>query len=336
MNKQVFTFKNNAIWIMLKGKDRMVFPYALLELLWDCFQERKLCPNVRVRAQFFKDKVYCYFFDYDNGMCQIEWSRDAFIGSAKNVLNQYCENRFHIEDADNPYHSIRCPHAGILQETLKNLHLSRSYHQIFIEDIKIVDFFFLFADKYDYDTGYELHIGDICYRSFLSDWSTDFNLIRNEMEQLCNGSSDIHLHNDDSPVVLHCRSVRLFSGSTGWNVNRDVVKVTLHPDEFIGGPIRFGWCDRKQVLKELYLGFLKLCTVTKSFINNTGWDKLRLSIYNKIQSCIIENFLLGIKEDEYTACPRQRWISSVEEIKTDYDNIKVNLNKVNIEYSHHG
>jgi hypothetical protein len=35
--------------------------------------------------------------------------------------------------------------------------------QPFFTKRQIVDLFFLFADKYDYDTGYELSIGEIYY-----------------------------------------------------------------------------------------------------------------------------------------------------------------------------
>lgn len=331
MKNQIFTFKNNAIGINLKGMDRLVYPYALLELLWNCHYRRRLCSNVEVVAQILPSGVYCYFFDDEHGSYRIEWPRDEFISNAKDVLNAYCDNRFLINEENDPYPRIKLPHAEILKKCINQIQICGNYSQTFIEEINLDDFTFEFVEEYACDTGYELNIGNMCYRSMLSDWSTDFNEIRCALESLCGGSSVIELHYEDSPVEIHCTRPNLFSKSKGCYHKEDIIKVTIYPDVFTEGPIRFGWCRTKDVVRELYLGALKLCTKETTWFDDDpyrkNWSDLRLAIYNKVQSCVIENFLLDIKEDDYTAYPRQRWIGSVEDLKTDYSNLCAQIGK---------
>ena len=49
-----------------------------------------------------------------------------------------------------------------------------------------------------------------------------------------------------------------------------------------------------------------------------SWDDFRLATYNKLQSCVIENYVQGIVESESQSYPRQRWMSSVKEMEKDF------------------
>ena len=112
----------------------------------------------------------------------------------------------------------------------------------------------------------------------------------------------------------------------------DIVKVTFVPDSFVGGPIIFGWCNLRQALRSLYLGFLRLFIAdTKWFDDETeayDWDVFRLASYNKIQSCIVENYILGIVEIEHTYHTRQRIVNSVDEMMADFKVLEKKLNSI--------
>ena len=96
------------------------------------------------------------------------------------------------------------------------------------------------------------------------------------------------------------------------------------PDEFHKEPNRYGWCEPCQLITSLYLGLLGLCIKNTDWFDGDypgNWNNFRLATYNKLQSCVIENYIKGVEEDDFRYHPRQRVIKSVEEMLVDYDNL---------------
>ena len=97
-----------------------------------------------------------------------------------------------------------------------------------------------------------------------------------------------------------------------------------------GGPILFGWCKKREVLKALYLGFLHLFVRDSKWYKGNGasWSEYRLTAYNRLQSCIIEDYLLGTDVDDLIYQPRQRIVHTVAEMKADYAALTEKLNSI--------
>lgn len=316
-----------AIWFFLKDRYVQVYPYELFHSIWDGYKRRAFCSNVYLQVDIYENVVRADFYDYNTGYYQIEYDRNTFIDSAITSLQDMCS---HILNGGETNYSQKFTinHIEKLREGLDNFVIpKKSYNQIHPEKINIEKFSFSFIEPYGYDTEYEITIGNKVYRSFLSDWGTDFNTIRMQMESFamtCIGEINIEINCEDDPTIMVLRKYAYSQDEGG------VTKLTIIPDGFDEGPITCGWCDHKEFLISLYLGLLRLCIVETDRYDfdyfGGSWNEFRLATYNKLQSCIIENYILGKTEDDYSYLPRQRVINSVEDMMEDYNNLCITLN----------
>ena len=323
LEERTFEFKRAgntdkpAIWFFLRDQNVMVFPFELLWFLWDCYGKRSFCKGVTAHFQFFKDEVCGYFYDCQKGDYYIQYNRDLFLESAKASLRDFAN--WGLSGKETMYMEYREDELHRLLTAIDALVIPRNYSQIFDGEIITEDFHFEFTEPYNCDTHYRITIGDRCFESNLSEWSNEFNHIRIEMELFAMAylqPCKVNLHYEDSPTVLRLNNVHLYHN------NGMATKVTIVPDEFAKGPICFGWCNPKQLLSSLYLGLLSLCIIDSDWFDDGyegySWEDFRLATYNKLQSCVIENAILGKKEDDATYTPRQRIINSVEDMLKDY------------------
>jgi hypothetical protein len=134
-------------------------------------------------------------------------------------------------------------------------------------------------------------------------------------------STEIELYFEDSPTFIQMRN------GTSSNSNT-LTRVTIIPNDFTKAPNIYGWCNKRQLVSSLYLGFLGVSIRESNWFDgeNVGnWSDFRLATYNKLQSCVIENFIKSVGEDEQTHLPRQRIINSVEDMMLDYQNLRETL-----------
>ena len=103
---------------------------------------------------------------------------------------------------------------------------------------------------------------------------------------------EINLHYEDSPTIIRLNTSSL-------DRYRKISRITIIPNEFVNVPNVYGRCDTRQLFRSLYLGLLSLCIRETDWFDNdyVDWSDFRLATYNKLQSCAIENFIIGIKED---------------------------------------
>jgi hypothetical protein len=167
----------------------------------------------------------------------------------------------------------------------------------------------------------------------MTDWSNSYDLIRHEMERFAMEGHDgdkrtLKINREDSPGTIEIRHCTIH-GNGRYN---DVAKVTFTPDTFVGGPILFGWCKQQQVLKALYLGMLGLFVrESKRYdrsVHGASWNEYRLTAYNKLQSCIVEDYLMGTDADDLIYRQRQRIVHTVAEMKADYATLMERLSSI--------
>ena len=329
MNADTFQFKiangndKPAIWFMLLDREMMVYPYVLYSILWDDCVNYWFCRGIKATFHIFSDEVCGYFYDESCGSYNIDYQKDCFIESALQSLNDLCNTILRGEQTE--YKDFNIHAAEQLLVGLNDLAVPRSYSQIFDNDIKIEPFVFEFEEPYACDTNYTIRIGNKKHESSLSDWTTDFNLIRLEIERCVltyYPDTDIKLYYEDSPTIIRLRNISLHHSG-----NR-ATKVTIIPTGFIKEPNTYGWCDPRQLFGALYLGLLGICIKDTDWFDEGyygSWDEFRLATYNKLQSCVIENYLKGIEEDEQSFLPRQRIVNSVEEMLADYKKLQQQL-----------
>lgn len=315
-----------AIWFIPKKKEVCVFPLELFAILWECDKEHRISHDIKARFLFFPEKVFGNYFDDSCGAYQIEYTRNAFINSAIKALKDLCH--YVIKDGVCYYCNFTVETAEALLLGIDDLSIPRNYSQIFFKEIRIDNFSFRFIESYSCDTAYEIKIGNRSYISYLSDWTTDFNQLLNEIESFVLSASlkkEIHLHFEDSPTILRLETRNLFPVNI---VYSEMVRLTIIPNEFSKSPIVFGWCQARQIIRAIYLGLLELFTTDTDCFDDGfygTWDDFRLRAYNQLQSCIVENYINEQDKSEQDYSPRNRTIHSVEKMIKDFKSLQNSL-----------
>lgn len=75
--------------------------------------------------------------------------------------------------------------------------------------------------------------------------------------------------------------------------------------------------------RSLYLGLLGLFVTETddSYCEMEEWPALRLDSYNRLQSCIVEDYINGVDLSNQPVRPRNRVQHTVEEMREDYDQL---------------
>lgn len=104
------------------------------------------------------------------------------------------------------------------------------------------------------------------------------------------GIGQVELHFEDDPNIIDVRGCYLHDTR-----DSSCVKVTFTPDGFVGGPILFGFCKRKEVVEKLYRGFMELFLRDTSRFDDdhkgVTWDEFRANATAQLRSQIIEEYL---------------------------------------------
>ncbi len=147
---------------------------------------------------------------------------------------------------------------------------------------------------------YTICIGDDGYKTGLSAWSNNLELIRHSIENyVFTGKTTINLNNEDSPSQIMLERQRILDHTVEAEKGKafywkDVVRVIVKPDDFCkDGSVLFGICDEKQVIKEIYESLLY---IGKRYYNygkemKEAWGFTPIDFYNKIKSPIIEDYI---------------------------------------------
>lgn len=280
-----------GIYIILQGEDRKVYPYQLFAMLWQPHTRRLLCEGVEADILIFKDTADCMFFDYRRGRYEIEFVREDFISSAVMSLRQLCDDIFNSRPITYGEEYMRIPHAERLIEGLNAMCIPQNCTQLFSTDVKVEKFTFEFTEEYSCDTEFNIGFGDRFYRSSFSDWSNELEILRYELEGLVvRDRGQVELHFEDDPNIIDVRGCHLHDTR-----DSSCVKVTFTPDGFVGGPILFGYCKRKEVVEKLYRGFMELFSRDTSWFDDghegVTWDEFRANALALLKSQIVEEYL---------------------------------------------
>lgn len=312
------------VWV--KDQYRMIWPDAFFLMFWETEhidRPMSVGPYLYANFEYDDDDICICFYDDDYGIVVKRMDLSIFQDLFRQTyddIRKYDLNKLVLRHTERLSMNL-FRFSGSFDALFNYMYLKRGRRDESRETP--VSFDFQFVQPYDCDTRYMIKVGDSKFISYISDYYTDFNDIRLSIEKMITmyvETKELRLFNEDSPSVIRLERIL-----PPWNLKEleEKVMVTILPDEFYEGPLLCGVCKKREVLSNLYLGLLRLCITQSSSYNEDGyeessWDEFRLATYNKLQSCVIENYVQGIVEDECQSYPRQRWMSSVEEMEKDY------------------
>lgn len=169
------------------------------------------------------------------------------------------------------------------------------------DKIKIEPFSLEFGSVQSCDIPFVAKIGNCKIESYISDWSTNFDLIRHQLESLtfyCN-SSDVKLRFEDDPTIFHFEWMHTFRkeliDGNGHPCKRDMLLfVEIRPNCFTKSPVISGVCELKETIRKMYEALLQLGLSFASASNEERceWGYSNgMNIYNTLKSGIVEKFL---------------------------------------------
>ena len=212
-------------------------------------------------------------------------------------MRQLCDDVLSLQSTVYGKEYMRAAHASRMLEGLDAMNTQRTYIQLYLPDVKIEKFTFEFTEEYSCDTGFVIGFGDRLYRSAFSDWSNDLNILRHELEGLIlRKEGSIELHYEDEPNIIHVKGLYFCNHTKDY----PYVEVTFTPDNFVGGPIMFGYCKRREVIERLYYGFMELFSRDTNWFDNeyyepVSWEEFRTKAIAQLKSPIIEDYLNKFK-----------------------------------------
>lgn len=184
---------------------------------------------------------------------------------------------------------------------LKTSNMFSPIYRKTINDITIEEFSLDFLG-YDFcDIGYEAKIGDRKIATCLSDWSNDFDRLRHQMEGLIyhSNQADIEICYEDEPTIIRFKRANVLTdtvsvgGGTAFHY-KELVKVEIHPNSFVKGPIIVGYCEFWETIRTMYEALMNLGYIfatSPEYESNQWRYSCGLNIYNTLKSGIVENVL---------------------------------------------
>lgn len=155
-SKEQFEFKvageyeKPAIWFKLRKKQVLIFPIALYESLWDCYNTRRIGKGIKASFQIFPKEVYGYYYDDSCGTYSIEYDRYDYVNSAIRALIELC--KYVIGGNETVYNSFFKKTAEYMLTELQQIVIPKNYSQIFYDEVRVEDFNFRFTEPYSCDT----------------------------------------------------------------------------------------------------------------------------------------------------------------------------------------
>lgn len=184
---------------------------------------------------------------------------------------------------------------------LKTSNLFASVYRKTINDITVEQFSLNFKGYDTCDIKYSAKIGNREVESYLSDWSTDFDRLRYQMEGLIfnTNQNDIEIHFEDDPTIFRFKRANVLTDTVkvGEGVGfhyKELMRVEIHPNSFVKGPIIAGYCEYQETIRTMYEALMNLGYIfaTSPEFDSQNWRySCGLSIYNTLKSGVVENYL---------------------------------------------
>ena len=259
-------------------------------------------------------------------MRYMQFTYDEYIGKIKTCIDEL----YSIWNAGNPvvYDNIDAELESVLM-CKKQLAISAvlpTHYQLMTKSINLEAFMFQ-PLKDNWTEHYEIGIGDRTFKTFMTHWDNNMELIRHQFESYIYGlRTSIELNFDGLPTILKLSHRRIMDKcedtGDGYKYSyKDYVLVEIIPNGFVNIPIIKGYCEEKDTVKTLYEGLLFMACMHPEDGNERDQSDMpsNLVAYNRYKSPIIESFLLGKKDELNTYKNRQIHIDEILKIDPDFN-----------------
>lgn len=332
-----------AIRVIVKNVEYIVEPYQIFNTIYSrkryfllYLNDEEYCANkatLRVDTEIKDDNVCWRISSADKpyGSYNI-FAKSNYVGDIENVLGELLEKIKNGEpvlynNKRNHYYkyNLQSEVSGMCEQ-IKNTKQMLLLHFPRYRNVNVEEFTFRFIEEYSCDTDYEITLGNRKFRSALSDWSNELEHIRYMIEGLAyNGHAEIKICFEDEPTTIFFSEsdVRTDDNTFSQNDRYKILKVAVFPNNFVKGPILYGYCRREQAVKALYQGLLKLAMRYSKWVDreqeykSLRWSEYKFVIYNKLKSPIIEDYINKIGVEEYSFRNRQWEIKRIFTINSD-------------------
>lgn len=158
------------------------------------------------------------------------------------------------------------------------------------------------------DVKYQIQVGENIWESWISEWSTDWDMIRHDMEHLIwHKETEILLFNEDEPtrIILRKESALESTVEVGdgiaYNWKR-LIRIEVVPDNYIeeydtGMRPFVGYAGQIDVIKALYSGLQSLASAYPEE-NEDDADFTRQNVSRKLTSPMLEVYIESLTREE--------------------------------------
>ena len=185
---------------------------------------------------------------------------------------------------------------------------------------------FVFAPCSNYNKEeYQIGFGNRTYKTFLTDWDSDYEKIRHQFESLVyNYKTDIELNFDCLDTIIHIEQVSIVDTiepvENGYRYNyKKYAKIKIIPCGYLWYPTIVSYCIYEEAIKTLYEGLLKFALNQSLAMKNSNEASLRMDMYNSFKSPILEYHIY--KKQVAKKSP----VKHIFQIDPDYDSLGVDL-----------
>lgn len=214
-------------------------------------------------------------------------------------------------------------------------------HYVTTDEVEVEKFaFYPVADDNPSHEKYHIGIGNRGFDTFLTNWDSDYDRIRHQLENyVFEKEATVALTCDTSDTILKISRKSILDkvtpvGSGYTFAYKEYILTEITPCEFDLPTIFKGYCDEKQFLSMLYEGLLAMA-LTHPYDGDDYCDESPLlKAYNQLKSPLIENYISGLEEVERSdrtghrrnlvavdtdVARRQQIIKTIIQIDPDYD-----------------
>ena len=300
-----------GIWMKKGGTDYLVNPYALADSL--CADEHQPLDLYEFAAINDTPDYDVYLnismtisevnlrFDFSS---QINMSREDYFAMASAALAAFCEDS---------KKSVPIVYGGTIDDehlkTIKSQMTATAVllgpYKLTINDITIDEFSLTFDSKVSCDIDFTAKIGNRTIASSISNWSTDFDYIRHQMEGLILNykSGEIEINFEDEPTKFRFIKRHALTdtkrGVSGTAFQyKDLLNVQILPNTFTKSPAVVGFCEPMTTIRTMYEALLQLGRILAAADIETvsDWNySSGMNIYNTLKSGIVEAYLTPYK-----------------------------------------
>lgn len=155
------------------------------------------------------------------------------------------------------------------------------------------------------DVKYQIQVGENNLESFISEWSTDWDKIRHDLEHLIwHGETEIRINYEDSPTIIKLSKESALESRVeidgGIFFNWEpLIRVEVIPNDFIKGKVKpfFGYDRQLSVINSIYYGLQSLAKAYPEE-NEDNPEMTKQNVLKKLQSHLIEDYIDSLVRDE--------------------------------------